>query len=94
MDFNHLLLWLLLALFISVNTFASYLAAKTHFEIKQRRFYQLLFIWFVPVIGALMVIYFYWEELFNQKPKPQVGNNPNISDSQAITMANHTDGSR
>ena len=94
MDFNHLLLWLLLALFTSLNTFASYLVGKTHFELKQRRFYQLLFIWFVPVIGALMVIYFHWEELFNQKSKPQVGNNPNISDSQAITMANHTDGSR
>lgn len=64
---------------VILNGYASYVVATTYFEIKERRFYQLLFIWLVPLIGALLVIFINREEITIAKPKRKVGNNTSIT---------------
>lgn len=77
--------------FIS-NSIATYIVWNTHFEVKERRIYQTIFIWLVPIVGACMAIYINREDDFAKKQQTQVGNNPNITDSQATTFGNHTGG--
>ncbi|MCX4026809.1 hypothetical protein H0A36_01400 [Endozoicomonas sp. SM1973] len=74
-------------LIFTANVYATFVVAKTYFEIKQRRLYQILFIWLVPVIGAALAIYLNLEEYFEQKRSTQIGNSPNITDAQAVTFA-------
>ncbi|WP_163836284.1 hypothetical protein [Spartinivicinus ruber] len=77
----------ILALIVISNVYATFVVAKTYFEIKQRRLYQILFIWLVPVIGAALAIYLNLENYFEQKRSTQIGNHPNITDAQAVTLA-------
>jgi len=85
----------LLALIIILNSVATYIVCHTYFEIKNRRLYQILLTWLVPFIGALLTIYINKEDYFAHKHQKQVDNNPNITESQAITYgsaANHRGG--
>ena len=75
------------ALVIILNSIATYIVCHTYFEIRRRRQYQILFTWLVPVIGPLLTIFINREDYFAQKQAKQVGNNPNISESQAIHYA-------
>ena len=77
-----------------LNCIATYIVWNTYFEVKERRKYQTLFIWLVPLIGSFMTIYINREDYFAEKNKLKIGNNPNITDSQAIGMGYHSDGGR
>lgn len=67
-----------------LNIIATYIVSVTYFEIKQRRVYQLLFVWLFPLLGAILTIYLNREEWFKDKQQNKVGNHTNISDSEAV----------
>ena len=75
----YILSLVLIALLI-LNLVASYVVFKTHFIVKNRRIYQLIFIWLVPIIGAAFAIYLNREDYFYKKPKKQIGNETNMTD--------------
>jgi len=70
-----------------VNVVATVMVLRTYFIVKKRRYYQIAFIWFVPILGALLVIYLSYEDYFNRKEKKQIGNETNIPDSEAVSYA-------
>ena len=74
-------------LLITLNLIATYIVCHTYFVVKSRRSYQILFTWLIPFIGGLLTIYINKEDYFTQKQAKQVGNNPNITESQAIHYA-------
>lgn len=76
---------------ILLNVAATILVLRTFFLVTIRRYYQIAFIWLVPFLGSFMVFYFNYEEWFNKKRKGEVGNNPNTSDSEAMTYAAGSD---
>ena len=78
---------LLFVLLLLLNVLATIMVLRTHFIVKSRRYYQITFVWLVPIIGALLVIYLKYEDYFNTKKKGQIGNNPNITDSEAMGYA-------
>lgn len=94
MELVLIYLLVILGLMIMLNTVATYIVWNTYFEVKERRAYQTVFIWLAPLIGAFMTIYINREDYFTAKHKRQVGNNPNITDSQAVNMGHHSDGGR
>lgn len=71
---------------IILNVIASYFILNTHFEVKERRTYQLLFVWGLPFIGAVFAILINREDYFADRRLKKVGNNPNISETQAVNM--------
>lgn len=78
-----------------LNTIATFIVLNTYFIVKNRRLYQLLFIWLVPYIGASMAIYTNREDYFEQKRERQIGNGAAISNSEAVTQyiaGNHLGG--
>ena len=78
-----------------LNSVATYIVFNTYFEVKRRRLYQTLFIWLLPFVGAMMVIYLNREDYFEQKRLKQIGNNPNITNAAArqyYIAANHRGG--
>ncbi|MCP3703631.1 MAG: hypothetical protein GY820_23495 [Gammaproteobacteria bacterium] len=77
----------LAALLIILNSIATYIVCHTYFEVKERRQYQILFTWLVPFVGSLLTIFINKEDYFAQKHENQVGNNPNITESQAVHYA-------
>jgi len=87
---ENLALYLVIALavlLIVLNSIATYIVCHTYFEVKERRRYQILFTWLVPFVGSLLTIFINKEDYFSQKHEKQVGNNPNITESQAIRYA-------
>lgn len=92
MEMVFIYLLIIVGVVFTLNSIATYIVWNTHFEVKQRRIYQTIFIWLVPIIGASMAIYINREDYFTKKQQAQVGNNPNITDSQATTFSNHTGG--
>lgn len=84
-----------LIIVICLNAIASYLVCKTHFIVENRKRNQLIFIWVLPLIGALLAIFINREDYFAQRQRDKVGNNPNITESQAVSFgraANHRGG--
>ena len=75
------------AFVVILNSIATYIVFHTYFKVKQRRLYQTLFIWLVPVVGGLFAIFFNREEYFAQKRERQVGNHPTVSDTYAASLA-------
>lgn len=76
---------------IFLNLCAMYIVFHTYFEVKERRLYQVLFIWLIPFIGALFAIIINREDYFEERRLKKVGNNSNITDSEAVTMASSID---
>ena len=72
---------------IILNSIATYVVINTYFEIKERRTYQIIFIWLIPFIGSILAIGINREDYFREKHKKQIGNNSNISHSEAIDHA-------
>jgi hypothetical protein len=64
--------------FIILNIYASYVVLTTYFEVKERRFYQLILIWVLPLLGAITVILINREDRLVEKPKRKVGNDTSI----------------
>ncbi len=69
---------------VGLNIAATYIVCHTYFEVRNRRRNQIVFIWLVPIIGSLLAIFINREDYFAQKHQKKVGNNPNITESQAI----------
>jgi len=81
--------YVLLAIFVSLlilNGIATFVILNTYFKIKERRIYQILFVWLLPYIGGIFAIYINLEDYFHEKRLNKVGNNSNISDSDAVNM--------
>jgi len=72
---------------VLLNIVATYIVFNTYFEIKERRKCQTLFIWLIPIIGAIIAIYINREDDFEEKYKKQIGNQTSITDSEATTHA-------
>ncbi len=70
-----------------INVVASILVARTFFLVKHRRYLQIVFIWVVPFLGAFMAIYFNYEDWFHKDRRDEIGNHPDITESEAITYA-------
>ena len=67
---DNIVIYTLLAFSIIIlisNIIATYVIFNTHFEIKERRIYQSLLVWLVPVIGSALAIYINCENFFNKK---------------------------
>ena len=60
------------------NIIASVMALKAFFLVKERRKYQLWFIWLVPVFGSLLIIYSHKEDFFKRK-RSRIGNHPDYN---------------
>ena len=85
---------ILSGIIVLLNIIATYIVFNTYFEIKERKLYQTLFIWFIPIFGAILAIYINREDYFEEKHKKQIGNQTSITDSEATTHAiatNHND---
>lgn len=72
---------------VLLNLIATYIVLNTYFEIKERKIYQIFFVWLVPFIGSILAIAINREDYFREKHKKQVGNNSNISHSDAVDHA-------
>ncbi len=86
---ESLALYVLIALIgitLLLNIVATYIVCNTYFVIKSRKLYQLIFIWLVPILGSFLCIYINKEDYFAKKHQKQVGNNPNVTESQAISF--------
>ena len=84
------LLYIVIALTVVaviLNSIATYIVLNTYFEIKERKTYQILFVWLIPFIGSILAIAINREDYFREKHKKQIGNNSNISQSEAINHA-------
>lgn len=75
----------LIALVLLLNSAATYVVFNTYFEVKERRRYQTLFIWLVPLVGAMLAIYVNREDYFQQNNNKQIGNNTAFDDSDVTT---------
>ena len=67
-----------------MNVVATYIVLNTYFKVKERKLFQILFVWIVPFLGAMFAIYINREEQFEKKSKKQIGNQTSISNDQAI----------
>lgn len=76
---------------VLLNIIASYVVLTTYFAVKSRRYYQITFVWFAPIIGAILAIYLNREDRFEVEHKRQIGNHSNISDSEAVNHAMASD---
>ena len=79
-------LWGLLGLLLLLNIAATTVLLRAYFEVKARRYAQLILIWLIPLVGALLILYIHKEALF-KRAKAKVGNHPNISEREAISHA-------
>ena len=77
----------LILVVVVLNSIATFIVLRTYFVVKNRRLYQLLLIWLVPVLGALLIIFIDREEYFAQKKHRQVGNHSELSDTYAASIA-------
>ncbi len=80
---------------VGLNAIATYIICKTYFVVENRKRNQIIFVWLLPVVGALLAIIINREDYFEQKQRDKVGNNPNITESQAVhygRAANHRGG--
>ena len=68
----------IISVLVILNILASYVVMKAYFFVKERRWYQLLVVWLLPLIGAFLMIYIHNEELFKRK-RNTVGNHPNYT---------------
>ncbi len=75
----------LVSIIVILNVVASYVLFNTQFDTKERRQFQLIFVWVIPVIGAMMVIYINKEDIIFEKRKKQIGNNTSISNKESIS---------
>ena len=76
MESELIYIFIFLGVLSLINIVATFVVLKTHFEIKERRVYQILFIWFIPIMGAFTTIYINKEDYFHSKHLDKVGNNP------------------
>lgn len=77
-DTNFMTYSLVFSPFILLNLYACYVILTTYFEVKERRYYQIIFVWLLPLIGPITAIYINREDRLVPKPKRQVGNDTSI----------------
>lgn len=75
-----------LVLLAGLNAVATYIVCHTYFRVENRKRKQIIFIWAVPLLGALLAIFLNREDYFAQRQKDRVGNNPHITEAQAVTF--------
>lgn len=77
-DFSFITYILIFSPFFVLNLCACYVIFTTCYEVKERRLYQLLFVWLLPLLGAITVIFINREDRLVKKPKRKVGNDTSI----------------
>ncbi len=65
----------LIIIWIALNIVATIVVLSTHFEEKNRRTMQIVFVWLLPIIGALFAIFINKEDYFENRRLKKVGNN-------------------
>lgn len=50
-----------------LNSLATYIVLNTTFKVKERRLYQIIFVWLIPYIGAMLTIYINKQDYYDQK---------------------------
>jgi len=77
-DYNLYIFIIIFSPIILLNFYACYVIFTTYFEVKERRLYQLIFVWIVPLLGSITVIFINREERLIKKPKRKIGNDTSI----------------
>ena len=67
-----------------LNIRATFIVYNTYFVVKERRMYQMAFIWVLPFVGSILAIYLNKHSFSQQNNKNELGNHPNITDQQAM----------
>lgn len=62
------------AVVLLMNVWATILVSRSTFLIKARRQWQVIFIWFLPIIGSALAIYFNTESV--KSPEQKRGHHP------------------
>lgn len=77
-------LFIFAGIIIIFNVIATYIVFNTYFEVKERKQYQIIFVWCIPFFGATLAIYLNREEYFKNKRKKKIGNLTAISNDDAV----------
>jgi len=94
MQIIEIFIAILALLLLSLNVVATYIVIKTDFIVKARKYYQLLFIWLVPIIGGVFAIALNKEDHFDQNQKPDSSGGPHSTygEENEYMGANHRGG--
>ena len=84
-NLTSLFILTIISVIVILNIIATYIVFKTYFIVKERRYYQTIFIWLIPFIGSILAIYINRQEYFEQKHKTE--KHTNISDNEAFNYA-------
>lgn len=76
---NSLIAFIVFTPIVLLNFYACYVILTTDYEVKARKYFQLLFVWLLPILGAVTVININRESVSVPKPKSEVGNNTSIT---------------
>jgi len=81
-------------LLLSLNVVATYIVVKTEFIVKARKYYQLLFIWAVPILGGVLAIVLNREDYSNRgrNSDPSGGPHSTYGETNEYMGANHRGG--
>lgn len=60
----EIFLAILALVLLSLNVVATYIVIRTEFFVEARKYYQLLFIWLVPLLGGVLAIVLNKEDHF------------------------------
>lgn len=86
----NVILLTVLAIVLLLNIRASIIVSRATFLVKERKTWQLIFIWCVPILGAILALYFHTE------PKNAVSSKSSrqrLRGDVALSAFQETDGS-
>lgn len=75
----------IIALLLVANLLATYMAIKSSFNDRAKKAFQTLFVWLVPILGAIFTILAN-KQLRDYKREKQTGNDTAITDNNAIDL--------
>ncbi len=70
------LIWLILAAVLALHVWVTLLVLRDGFSSKKQRIAQLFFVWLIPMVGAVLVMYFNRERLDSSNGKYREVPNP------------------
>ena len=85
---------ILALLLLTLNVVATFVVVRTEFVVKARKYYQLLFIWLVPILGGVLAIVLNKEDHFHHERKsdPSGGPHSTYGETDEYLGANHKGG--
>jgi hypothetical protein len=70
------ILYIILEALIISNIYATYCCIRSPYADKQQKFYQIVFVWLIPLVGAITVWHFSKPE---KQIQPNIGNKDHTS---------------